>query len=95
LAWSLATVGKAVFDGNALAVSVGRGAGVKVSVGAGEAVCVRVGARTVFVGVSVTIEVGAIGVAVSVQASEIMITGIKKNGLCFIAERSLLGGYYT
>ena len=73
------TVGRAVLDGNGLAVSEGRAVPVKVSVG--EIVCVALGATAsvtgandVFVGTLVSNTVGGIGVVdVKVQANNVNI----------------------
>ena len=79
------TVGKAVLEGNTLAVSEGRGVCVDVSVGVREAVSVGdgtsgvavTGEKEVFVGALVATSVGEIGVAVNVQAKELIRHKIK------------------
>jgi hypothetical protein len=87
-------VGKAVLEGNMLAVSEGRGVSVDVSVGAREAVSVGdgicgvsvTGEKEVFVGALVATNVGETGVAVNVQARELNRHKIKKSGRRLIYE---------
>jgi hypothetical protein len=73
-------------DGNGLAVSEGRAVWVNVSVGVADdtgGVSVT-GANAVSGGIVVGIEVGGSGVAVNVQANEVMMQRIRNAGLCLI-----------
>ena len=90
LALRLATVGRAVLDGNGLAVSEASGVGVSVSVSSGEPVGRKgvsvTGGNDVFVGRVVSGKGDGTGVDVRVQANELMIQRIRKKDFRFICE---------
>lgn len=90
----LSTVGSDVLDGIGVGVSEDRGVSVEVAVGVMKTVCVRVGggavngsvtaASGVAVDVLIPLDVGEMGVDVRVQASEVTMNKIGKNGLRLI-----------